>query len=115
MLVIRKAQMDTLDAYSRAAFRRRVFQHVTADFPERSAELGAEGVQRLVEGAIAKGVDYGISSEDDLQGFVDLSVELGPDFEERADLQWAREILEKESLSGHGKVELIQQLRAGAK
>ena len=115
MLVIRKAQMDTLDAHSRQAFRRRMFQHVAADFPQRSAELGPEGVQRLVETSIGKGVEYGISSEDDLQGFVDLTVEIGPDFEERADLQWAREILEKESLSGHGKIELIQQLRAGAK
>jgi hypothetical protein len=113
MLVIRKAQMDTLDAYSRQAFLRRLLQHVMSDLPQRAAELGAEGAQRLVEASVAKGVDYGISSEDDLQGFVDLTVELGPDFEERDDMQWARQVLEKDSLSGHAKLELIQKLRGG--
>src|SRR5262245_24659202 len=114
MLVIRKAQMDTLDAYSRRAFRRRMLEHVMADFPGRAGELGAERLQRLLEGSIDKGVDYGMSSEEDLQGFIDLTVELGVDFEERADMQWAKEILERDSLSGHGKLELIQQLRASS-
>src|SRR5712691_6941904 len=114
MLVIRKAQMDTLDAYSRAAFRRRMFQHVAADFPKRAAELNPEGVQRLIEASIAKGVDYGITSEEDLQSYIDLTVELGMDFEEQPDLEWARQILEKDSVSGHGKIELIQKLRTSS-
>lgn len=111
MLTIRKAQMDTLDAHSRQDFRRRMFRHVMADFPKRAGELGAERLQRLVDSSIERGVGYGISSEEDLQMFVDLNVELGSDFEERADLQWTKDVLERESLTGHGKMELIQQLR----
>jgi hypothetical protein len=114
MLVIRKAQMDTLDAYSRQTFRRRMFQHVNAAFPQRAAELGAERLQRLVDDAVAKGVDYGVSTEEDLQGFVDLTAELGTDFEQRSDLQWVKQILEQDSLSGHSKLELIQKLRPGS-
>jgi hypothetical protein len=114
MLVIRKAQMDTLDAYSRQTFRRRIFQHVSAAFPNRAAELGPERVQRLIDEAVAKGIDYGISSEEDLQAFIDLTAEFGAHFEERADLQWVKQILEQDSLSGHGKLELIQKLRPGS-
>jgi hypothetical protein len=111
MLVIRKAQMDTFDAYSRDAFKQRMLQHVTVDFPARTGELGARGVQRVVESSIAKGVDYGIAGEDDLQGFIDLSVELGPDFEEEPEMDWAKQILERPSLSGQAKLALIHQLR----
>jgi hypothetical protein len=114
MLVIRKVQMDTLDAYTREAFRRRMLQHVVAEFPGRAAELRPDGVKRIVDASIAKGVDYGVAGEEELQGFIDLSVELGPDFEEQPEMEWARQILEKESLSGQAKIELIHKLRGSS-
>src|SRR2546421_12150551 len=92
MLIIRKAQMDALDASTGEAFRKCMLRHVIADFPARAAELGAENTRRVVETMIAKGLDYGIVSEDDLQAYLDVAVELGPEFEELPEMDWAKEI-----------------------
>ena len=111
MLIIRKAQMGALDAYSRGAFRQRMLLHLKADFPARAAELGPDGMRRLVDAAIDKGDDYGIAGEDDLQAYLNLMLELGPHFDEEPAMDWAREILIKKSLSGHARIELIRSLR----
>jgi hypothetical protein len=111
VLIIRKAQMDALDASSREAFRERMLRHVAKDFPARAAELGPKGIRRLVDASIDKGPEYGIAGEDDLQAFLDLMIELGPGFDEEPALAWAREILTRTSLSGQAKVELIRRLR----
>ena len=111
MLIIRQAQMAALDAYSRDAFRERMLLHLTKDFPARAVELGPKGIRRLVDASIDKGADYRIASEDDLQAFVDLMVELGPEFDEEPAMDWARQILTRTSLSGQAKVELIRKLR----
>ena len=111
ILVIRREQMDALDAYSRGAFRQRVLDHLAADLPDRWARLGPGGAELLVDRAIEKGFGYGIDEEDDLQKYVDLCAELGPDFEKDEEMEWARDILMRPSLSGHAKLQLIRQLR----
>jgi hypothetical protein len=110
-LVIRREQMDALDAYSRATFRQRVVDHLAIDLPQRWAQLGPGGAEMLVDRCIEKGMGYGIDEEDDLQVYVDLCAELGPDFEKDEEMEWARDILLKPSLSGRAKLQLIRQLR----
>lgn len=110
-LVIRREQMDALDAYSRAMFRQRVLDHLATDLPQRWSQLGPGGAEMLVDRCLAKGMGYGIDEEDDLQAYVDLCAELGPDFEKDEEMEWARDILLKPSLSGRAKLQLIRQLR----
>ena len=111
-LIIRREQMDALDAYSRAAFRQRLLDHLVVDLPERWSQLGPGGSELLVDRSIEKGVGYGIDDEEDLQAYVDLCAQLGQDFEKDAEMEWAREILLKPSLSGRAKLQLIRKLRS---
>jgi len=88
----RKEQDVAFRAVALREFHENVAKHVKRCFPERFAELGADGVGEMTQRAIERAAVYRIVAERDVCGFVDLMLVFGVDFDQRC--AWAREILE---------------------
>src|SRR5262245_3936410 len=98
MITLRKKQMAVLANYMRRRFEDRMVRHVADSHPAQFKQLvppssSDEPVRTLVKQAVDKAAGYQISSERDVERFIDLVVILGRDFETRADTAWARDVL----------------------
>lgn len=112
MLVIRKEQMEALENYAREKFRERMFQHVkelVQQDPEKHGQMDDEEIRELVQKGIEKAEGYNIESEQYIEGYIDLMVEIDPGFDEQEDMAWARSILDNEKLSEGAKINFIRQ------
>jgi hypothetical protein len=107
MLVIRKAQMDALNAYVVESFENEVAAQLAARFPERSAQMGEAGVRELIQAGIRKSLSYGVQAQDDVARVIELMVEFGEEFDKRPDLAWPCEALRDRVLTGDAKVSLL--------
>jgi hypothetical protein len=94
MLTIRREQMKPFEESARRRFAQRLAEHARAIFPDRCAELGAQGLLALVDEGVARARRYGVHLERDVALFVDLMLALGARFDEDPELAWARKILE---------------------
>jgi hypothetical protein len=109
MLIIRKSQMDALDAEMLSSFQDRMIAHLRALFPARTAGWGATSGRGFVLGATAKARTHHVIAERAVARFIDLMAELGDDFETRADMAWATEILASPDRGGTEKMDAIYQ------
>ena len=66
--------------------------------------LGDEDVERFVRIGIARAEAHGIEAAADVAAYVGVMAALGEGFEGRADLPWARELLENAHMDAHTKV-----------
>lgn len=99
MLVIRDEQMDVL---ARVVFERRVADHVREFFPDRSADLGDDGVVAHVRAGIAKAESYGLSHPAHVGQMVDLMLLFGRDFDTDPRWPWAGSILRDPAIDHPG-------------
>lgn len=76
MLIIRKEQMEALDAYMLQSFKRRLADHLTAVLPARAATLGPEGVAVVIDQGIENAKRLGIVAERDVARYIDLQAGL---------------------------------------
>jgi hypothetical protein len=93
MLIIRKAQMEALDAHMLESFYRRLARHTREVLP---AVVAAWSDQRLRDAVVTesnRAKTFGFESERDVARFVGLSLALGPDFTEQPAFRWAHEDL----------------------
>ena len=111
MLTIRQDQMDVFRESGKRSFEVRMVKHIETHFPEEREALvqtGGEGaVYQLIRDMIARGETYKIVTERGVAGLIDLSVAYGQDFELYPEREWAREILEDESLEESTRVQLV--------
>ncbi len=107
MLIIRKSQMDALDAEMLSSFQDRMIAHLRTQFPARTAGWGATSGRGFVLGGTAKARTHQVIAERDVARFVDLMAELGDDFETRPDMAWAAEILASPDRGGTEKMDAI--------
>lgn len=112
-MIIRKAQMDALNALLIRAFERSVYDDISERFPRRFAELGGNRVRQLIGAGLRKAGKYGIASEDDAARLIEVMLEYGENFEELPELEWPCRCLSDASLTGDLKVGiLVGRLRA---
>ena len=114
MLIIRKEQMDVLDAHMRRKYEERVAKRVARTFPEKFKEMGPEKVHALIQAGIAKGEKHGITEDDDAAEFILLIFAHGLEFEKPPARVKCRLILEDKDLPPDAKVSLIAE-ELGAK
>ncbi len=107
MLIIRKEQMDALSEALSEAFEDDRVKHIASKYPEFFDETGEEDVRQLVRQGIEKSKIYGIQVRGDVEFIIDLMVEFGQDFEREGKISWTGDILRSHSLSGDGKISLI--------
>ena len=112
MLQMRKEQMAAFEKVMRQKFEDRTVAHIAKDFPEEhQLMLDKDGGDAEVRALVWRGVEraerYGVTSEEPATLYIDLMVGIAPDFDEHADMDWAREVLEDPDLPEGDKMDLI--------
>jgi hypothetical protein len=79
-LVIRAAQMEAMSQAYRRSFVRRLVRHLRVDFPKQREGYGIleMDVEPLVEKGMAEAESYGLTSQDDVQLYLECMVVYGP-------------------------------------
>jgi hypothetical protein len=107
MLIIRKAQMEALNARLVQDFENQVLADLEERFPARCREMGEASLRRLIQAGIRKAGGYGIEAQDDVARVIEVMFEFGENFDERADLAWPCQSLRDPSLTGDVKTGLL--------
>jgi hypothetical protein len=103
MLVIRKTQMEALDAAAEETFLDRLVQRAITLFPHEAPFDDRRSVKTRVTVAYRRAKKYGLRAKTDVAWWVDLDFSLGPDFERAPGMEWALKIMEAD-LTGPTKV-----------
>lgn len=112
MLIIRDRQIDALVAARRREFLQRLVRMLRRHWPGECAALGAAGVRRRVEGALALAARYGIDGEAHLARLLNVTMALGEDFDRDPRYPWAAVVLEEEAFAPRHKVQRLCELTA---
>lgn len=112
MLQMRKEQMAEFEKAMRQKFEDRMVAHIAKDFPEQYREMrhakGSDApVRQFVWDGVKRAEGYGITSESNVELFLDLLLDLGTDFDTRADTDWTREVLDAPDLPEDEKMDTI--------
>ena len=114
MLQFRKIQMETFGEYMRQSFEDRMVKHIAEVFPTEygamvDPDTGDQPVRELVWDGVSKAEGYGITSERNVAMFIELMVEIAPDFDTRQDTAWTQELLRDEALPEDAKMDFIYE------
>jgi hypothetical protein len=107
MLVIRKAQFDSLRD---AALRNLVslaYRHLTTALPEAVSAFGEQAVLASAQQAVSKCQTYGIERDADVLRYLNLMYVLGFDFDTDPAHPWSASILSDPKLTGRTKLDLL--------
>ena len=107
MLVVREAQLDSLEREGWRRFTDKLRRHVLRVFPEKAAELTEAELKRVLEHTRKLAARCEMSSELELTLLFDLRLGLGNNYEEQPECAWIGETLERVDLDGFEKLALI--------
>jgi hypothetical protein len=111
-LRIRSEQAAALVAAMAEGAEDRVGAHLRRAWPEETAPMSAEELDRWVRYGVDKGARYGIRAEYDVARLIDLMFALGPQFDESEAIPWAAGILADPALDGHQRVDALMRRAA---
>lgn len=94
MLVIRREQMSVLNRKFEAKFRQAVADYLISDYPAYVRELGAAGIDNLIDQGIRKAAGLGLEYEAQICDLIAIMAVHGVDFDR---LPWASDILSDRS------------------
>ncbi len=97
-MIIRREQMQALEAYMRDRFVSSTVAHVERFFPERCERLGEDGVREWVDHGIERAGAYGIVAERDVSKYIDVQFAFGRDFDTDPQCPWAAAVLTDETI-----------------
>jgi hypothetical protein len=107
MLKIRREQVAALEADAQRRYIGRLIAHLRALYPSTTTPLSEADLVADVERGVVQAGRYGLEAEDDVRVFLECRVELGPDFDVRADTAWAGAVLRDDTLFGPEKADLL--------
>jgi len=100
--------MEVFEAVALQAFARKLRAALVAAYPVRCSEMGDEGLDSWLRLATGKARRYGMSTEADYAGLIDLMFRLSPDFDGDPALAWAKKLLEMPKLKAETKVATLR-------
>ena len=109
MLVIRKEQMEVLGRYMLKQFEDRMVIHLRSGFREQTKDMPETDLRSMIQTAIDKGKVYNVTTEDDVQRYLEYMMIYGPEFDTDPKTMWAGEILRTEDMDGTEKMELMDE------
>jgi hypothetical protein len=109
MLIIRKEQQEVFAPLMRQGFEQRMVAHLAKTCPQEFQKMGEPSVRKMALEGEEKAAAHGITEEQDIARYLELTMRHGPDWEAASGLRWAREILSDESLSGTAKMDIVYQ------
>jgi hypothetical protein len=92
-MVIRKEQMSALAGNAAADFENRMVVHLKKCFPAECEKLQEQRVRETIRYGMDRAAQYGVKTERDVCKYIDVMMVFGRDFDQRADLPWAAQIL----------------------
>jgi len=113
-MTIQKRQLAAIGERLAHRWEDTMVVHLETFFPERSLELGPEGLTRAIELGLKKAAQYGIHSERDVCKFLNFMFAYGFDFDNDPELPWARAILVRNDLvRANVKLHLLEEAAMG--
>lgn len=109
MLKLRAEQLVVLGRSDRERFVEQAIGDLRAGYPEEAARLGEQGLDELVRLHMERAFTYGIETERAMTGWLELTMELGPAFEDTDEHAWTRRILRDPDLPGDAKVSYLER------
>lgn len=107
MFTIRREQMDVLEAHMREQFIQKTLAQLREVFPEACQRQGPPAVRALVEKGIEQAASYQIERERQVMLFIDLLMELGPDFTQQRKYKWIQATLQDPKFNEEQKLDII--------
>lgn len=92
-MIIRKQQIDALEAPTAGAFVTRLAEHLRTFAPKLSKILGEDRIRKVIESGMDRAQTYGLTNRGPVRFFIDLMFALGSDFDSDPQLPWAVNIL----------------------
>ncbi len=113
-MLIRQEQMRTLEASVLETFRLKLLTHLRETFPEETKDVSDAALFAIIDAEVKRGAAYNITTQRAIMLFTDLRFFRTPHFEQAADMEWAKKILENKELEGEVKMRLIYQCLAAS-
>jgi hypothetical protein len=107
MFTIRKEQMEALEAHMRERFIEKTLAQVGEVFPEASQRQGPKVLRALIENGLETAAKYQVLGEREVILFVDLMMELGPDFLQQPKYKWIETTLQNPDFNESQKLDVI--------
>jgi hypothetical protein len=109
MLTIRAEQMGAMGQAAVKNFEDQVIEDLKKSVPKHCRLLGEENLRKKVHAGFERARSYGLSSENGLRLFVELTFLLGSGFDKDPQLPWAAEILNASAADQAARVERLHQ------
>ena len=109
MIRIRPEQMADFRDERRAALAERLATRGARLYPENVHGRSDEEVRAEARRIAASARSWGLTSEEDVTIYYDLSMELGEGFEREEDGAWAREVLEDRTRGPHERIVAVRE------
>jgi hypothetical protein len=109
VLKIRWEQMEVFDRAVLKDFEDQTLEHLKKGFPKHCRLLGEENLRKKVRQGFERARSYGLSSQNGLRLFVELTFLLGSGFDTDPQLPWAAEILKDTASDQAARVERLHQ------
>ncbi len=93
MWTIRKEQIAALRQPLVAGFHRELLGHVRKHFVEETENRSDEEILEHIRQAAGRAALYGFTSERDVYNYINISMLLGPDFDQAKESRWTRKFL----------------------
>ncbi|MGE5569551.1 MAG: hypothetical protein ACM3S5_11000 [Rhodospirillales bacterium] len=106
-MIIRPEQFEALGLWQRRLFVDQMVQHLDESYPGRIKKDYGLDTRAFVEAGMEKAATYGIGLEPDIESFLEMLVEWGPDFDTAK--EWAAEILNNTKCKGSDKILLLEE------
>ncbi len=107
MLIVRKEQMEALDAAMLESFFRRMVVHLRQVFPAETGSLDDAALRTFVRRGVERAKELGITAERDAARFVDLALVLGADSLDRPLPTWIAATLGDRSLGASSRMDAL--------
>jgi hypothetical protein len=116
MWMIRKEQMQALREPLLARFHLQLLKHVRKHFADETAGESDGEILNHIRHAAGRAAHHGFTSERDVYNYVNISIILGPDFEEAEESQWTKKYLLDRNAAPGKRIdglheELLQKLK----
>lgn len=107
MLVIRKAQLETLEEYSLASFVQRMAKQLRSSCAAETRDISEPDLRQMISAGVERAEQFGIEDEADVERFLDYTLRFGPEFGNTSQTTWAGEILQDDGMDGSEKMNRI--------
>lgn len=109
-MIVVKLRPEQVKVFEAAAVKRcvaRLARHLRAACPAETAAMSEDELRGEVYAGMDHARQYDIEAERDLQIFLECRLELGADFDRRADTAWAGKVLRDASLFPNEKASYL--------